>query len=98
MNIIQEITERMEPEASALSCQGVEWSYSELVEETRIVSAAVVLAAGAETTGDALAAFVADRLAGYKRPKRFVLVESVPRNAMGKVDGARLKGLFQGWR
>ena len=32
-----------------------------------------------------LADFAADRLAPYKRPKRLVMVESLPRNALGKV-------------
>ncbi len=36
-------------------------------------------------SGEALVAFVGDRLARYKRPKRIILMDSLPRNAMGKV-------------
>ncbi|GAA1275286.1 acyl-CoA synthetase [Kitasatospora nipponensis] len=41
-------------------------------------------------TGDQLAAFVAQRLSVHKRPRRVVLVEELPRNAMGKVLKKRL--------
>ncbi|AUG81311.1 acyl-CoA synthetase [Kitasatospora sp. MMS16-BH015] len=36
-------------------------------------------------TGEQLTAFVAERLSVHKRPRRVVLVEELPRNAMGKV-------------
>ena len=36
-------------------------------------------------TGEQLAAFVAERLSVHKRPRRVVLVDELPRNAMGKV-------------
>ena len=32
-----------------------------------------------------------ERLAGYKVPKRIVLVDELPRNAMGKVDKVALR-------
>jgi len=31
------------------------------------------------------------RLAGFKLPKRIVVVDALPRNAMGKVEKARLR-------
>lgn len=37
-----------------------------------------------------LIAFVADNLSFHKRPRRIVFVESLPRNAMGKVQKAKL--------
>jgi fatty acid CoA ligase FadD36 len=40
---------------------------------------------------DALASFAADRLSWHKRPRRIVFVEALPRNAMGKVQKARLR-------
>jgi fatty acid CoA ligase FadD36 len=40
---------------------------------------------------DDLIAFVAARLAAHKRPRRVHLVESLPRNAMGKIQKARLR-------
>jgi acyl-CoA synthetase (AMP-forming)/AMP-acid ligase II len=52
-----------------------------------IVTAVVVTADGTDTTGldDALTEHCAPRLAGYKRPRRFVYVDALPRNAYGKV-------------
>jgi len=44
----------------------------------------------AEITGDELTSFVAERLSVHKRPRRVVLVEELPRNAMGKVLKKRL--------
>jgi fatty acid CoA ligase FadD36 len=35
---------------------------------------------------------VAVRLAAHKRPRRVVLVDGLPRNAMGKVQKGRLLG------
>jgi len=40
---------------------------------------------------DSLAAAAATSLAPYKRPKRFVLVEELPRNAMGKIQKSVLR-------
>ncbi|WP_441248753.1 acyl-CoA synthetase [Kitasatospora sp. McL0602] len=48
------------------------------------VVVAYVIADGA-VTGEQLSAFVAERLSAHKRPRRVVLVEELPRNAMGKV-------------
>ncbi len=43
---------------------------------------------------------LADRLARFKQPKRVLFVEALPRNAMGKVEKARLRqdhhGLYRG--
>jgi acyl-CoA synthetase (AMP-forming)/AMP-acid ligase II len=59
------------------------------------VGAWVVVAPGAEA-GDALAeelqAFAAERLADYKRPRRIVFVDELPRNATGKVVKRDLPG------
>ncbi|MDH6136423.1 fatty acid CoA ligase FadD36 [Kitasatospora sp. MAA4] len=41
-------------------------------------------------TGDQLTAFVAERLSVHKRPRRVVLVDELPRNALGKVLKKRL--------
>ena len=43
-------------------------------------------------TGPLLCDFVAGALSVHKRPRRVVLVEALPRNAMGKVQKARLAG------
>jgi malonyl-CoA/methylmalonyl-CoA synthetase len=60
------------------------------------VGAAVVLTGGATLDLDELRAWASERLAKYKLPTRLVLVESLPRNAMGKVVKAELKALLQG--
>jgi malonyl-CoA/methylmalonyl-CoA synthetase len=44
----------------------------------------------APVTDEALAAHLADRLAPYKRPRRWVRLDALPRNAMGKVVRADL--------
>jgi malonyl-CoA/methylmalonyl-CoA synthetase len=40
---------------------------------------------------DELIAFARERLATYKCPRRVVVVESLPRNAMGKIERSRLR-------
>ncbi|GAA0922658.1 AMP-binding protein [Pseudonocardia zijingensis] len=50
------------------------------------VAAVVSLQAGAQATPDELAAFVGTRLAGYKKPRRVVVVPEVQRLNTGKAD------------
>ena len=59
------------------------------------VAAVVSLAAGAEMTVDSLKAWCQGKLSGYKIPKKLVVIESLPRNAMGKVTKPALKPLFE---
>ena len=40
---------------------------------------------------DAIAALLRERLAGYKVPKRFTLMDSLPRNAAGKLLKSELR-------
>ncbi|MEM7285633.1 MAG: malonyl-CoA synthase, partial [Actinomycetota bacterium] len=40
---------------------------------------------------DAIRATVGDRLARFKHPKRYVLIDELPRNTMGKVQKAELR-------
>jgi fatty-acyl-CoA synthase len=49
------------------------------------VTAAVVLRPGAQTTASALIGFCRERLAGFKTPKRIVILERLPKNASGKI-------------
>ena len=51
----------------------------------------VVPRAGASPTDDELIAWCKERLAGYKVPRTVQLVESLPRNATGKVDKKLLR-------
>lgn len=57
-------------------------------------AAFVVLAPGASADADALSAHLEGRLARFKRPHRFHLVEALPRTAYGKVQKQRLRELL----
>jgi acyl-CoA synthetase (AMP-forming)/AMP-acid ligase II len=58
------------------------------------VVAAVVAAAGTAPSSDELRAHCAASLSRYKVPEQFLLVEALPRNAMGKVLRASVAELF----
>jgi malonyl-CoA/methylmalonyl-CoA synthetase len=60
------------------------------------VTAFVVLEPGAPTTAADLARAVEGRLARFKQPRRYHLVDDLPRNAMGKVDKAALRSAAGG--
>ncbi|NNM75978.1 AMP-binding protein [Sphingomonas sp. ID1715] len=55
------------------------------------VVAVVVPRAGATANEEAIVAALRDSLAAYKRPKRVLIREALPRNAMGKVEKAVLR-------
>ncbi|ODU07690.1 MAG: hypothetical protein ABS81_00955 [Pseudonocardia sp. SCN 72-86] len=59
-----------------------------------IVAAAVVPVAGSALDEEEIVRFAAQRLASYKRPRQFVLVDDLPRNAYGKIVGAAVRDLF----
>jgi malonyl-CoA/methylmalonyl-CoA synthetase len=52
---------------------------------------AVLTADGEPPTAEALQAALAAQLARFKHPRRFVWVDALPRNAMGKVAKAELR-------
>ena len=58
------------------------------------VTAAVVPRPGAALTEQAILAALGGRLAKFKAPKRIIIVESLPRNAMGKVQKAALRETY----
>ncbi|MFI6151889.1 class I adenylate-forming enzyme family protein [Kitasatospora sp. NPDC051170] len=55
------------------------------------VVAHVSLTPGATTTADELHAFVRGRLAAYKRPRRFHLIDELPKTATGKIRREELR-------
>jgi acyl-CoA synthetase (AMP-forming)/AMP-acid ligase II len=55
------------------------------------VTAFVVPKNGGELVESDLIAFARERLATYKCPRRIVVVERLPRNAMGKIERSKLK-------
>jgi malonyl-CoA/methylmalonyl-CoA synthetase len=58
------------------------------------VAAAVVPRPGAAPTIEDLRGFAKERLAPYKAPREVLLVTSLPRNTLGKVEKPRVKELF----
>jgi acyl-CoA synthetase (AMP-forming)/AMP-acid ligase II len=59
-----------------------------------IPAAAVRLVPGATFDEDALRAWAADKLADYKVPQRFIVVDSLPRTGTNKVQKTELLDLF----
>ena len=61
---------------------------------------AVVVPAEPGLEAEAIGAALAGRLAKFKQPKRVILLDALPRNAMGKVQKKALRddyaGLFAG--
>ncbi len=58
------------------------------------VAVAAVLDDGAELSPESLRAWCRDQLSHYKIPKRFLAVDRLPRNAMGKVTKPAVRELF----
>lgn len=56
--------------------------------------AAAVVTGGASLSLDSLRTFARERLAPYKLPTRLLVLEDLPRNAMGKVTKAAVRTLF----
>lgn len=59
-----------------------------------VVAAAVVLTTGATLSVTNLREWCEGKLSGYKIPKKLLVMEALPRNAMGKVIKPTLKTLF----
>jgi malonyl-CoA/methylmalonyl-CoA synthetase len=60
------------------------------------VTAVVVPSAGALITEASVLAALGERLAKFKTPKRVFIVDSLPRNAMGKVQKVILRETYKG--
>lgn len=73
-------------EAAVVGVSDAEWGQA--------VTAAVVARAGRSPAPDALRAFCAAHLAGYKVPRRIRLVEALPRTASGKLLRRRVREGF----
>jgi long-chain acyl-CoA synthetase len=83
-------------EAVLLECPGVAAAVvvgapDEVLGEE--VVAFYVSGAGAQVDTDTLDAFAAERMAGYRRPHRYELVDSLPRTALGKIDRNALRAM-----
>ena len=60
----------------------------------RVVAALVPVDAPVDEA--AVRAHVADTLASFKHPKRYVMLDALPRNTMGKVQKNQLRATYQG--
>jgi malonyl-CoA/methylmalonyl-CoA synthetase len=59
-----------------------------------IVSAALVVSPGSKVTAEEIKAWSLRYLAGYKSPRRILKLDSLPRNAMGKVQKTEVTKYF----
>ena len=59
------------------------------------VGAALVLRVGNSLDLEGLRAWAKERLATHKVPSRLLLLEALPRNAMGKVTKPAVRALFE---
>ena len=66
-------------------------------ERDELVAAVIVPRPGAEASGEDLRTFCRERLAGYKVPRRFRLVDAseLPLTTTGKLQKNRLPALFE---
>jgi malonyl-CoA/methylmalonyl-CoA synthetase len=60
----------------------------------RVCTAVVPATATSSDSADSLRDWLAERIAPYKLPRRWLFVEELPRNAMGKVTKPAVKELF----
>jgi malonyl-CoA/methylmalonyl-CoA synthetase len=60
------------------------------------VTVAIVTQTGAKITEQEVIAYVKERLANFKVPKRVIFLPELPRNAMGKVVKASLRATYSG--
>jgi acyl-CoA synthetase (AMP-forming)/AMP-acid ligase II len=58
------------------------------------VGAHIVLRRGESVTSDQLNALCSDRLAGFKRPRVIEFVESLPKNANGKLQRRKVQDQY----
>ena len=59
------------------------------------VVAVVAREPGRDLDSSTITAALATELAAFKRPKRIVIVDELPRNAMGKVQKAELRNRYK---
>jgi len=73
-------------DAAVVGIADVEWG--------EMVAAAVVAKLGATLSAEILTEYCRQRLSAHKRPRRILIVESVPRSHYGKIQRAKVKQQF----
>ena len=68
---------------AVIGCPDEEWGEQ--------VTAVIIPQAGATVDEAAICAFCRERLAAYKAPRRVILADDFPRNALGKIQKAKLR-------
>lgn len=98
INVGGEKVSPLEVENIAGQCEGVRECASIGVEDPDGIYGQIpvlFVAADSRYSEEELRKFIASRAERYKIPQRYVLVESIPRNRMQKVDRNRLKTLWE---
>jgi acyl-CoA synthetase (AMP-forming)/AMP-acid ligase II len=90
----REIEEVIYEHASVLECAVIGIPHEVRGEE---VMAIVVAKPGAQVDLDELAAFAAQRLAKYKLPARFELLDELPKTPTGKISKGPLRDQYGSW-
>jgi long-chain acyl-CoA synthetase len=75
-------------EVAVIGARDAKWGES-------VLALIVPLPGAAEPNPDALDALCLDRLARFKRPKRYLVVDSLPKNSAGKVLKAALRQTYE---
>ena len=68
----------------------------EIKQDARIIAA--FYTADETVSEDALKAFAADRLAGYKQPRLYLRLDALPTNANGKLSRRALRAHYEAQR
>ena len=71
---------------AVIGCPDTEWGEQ--------VVAVIIPQHGARVDEAAICAFCREQLAAYKAPRRVILVDDFPRNALGKIQKAKLRAQF----
>ena len=74
--------------SAVIGCPDAEWGEK--------ITAVILLRDGFTPTAEEIMEFCRERLAAYKIPRRILFDEELPRNSIGKVQKARLRGLVCG--
>lgn len=98
INVGGEKVSPLEVENIAGQCEGVRECACIGVEDPDGIYGQIpvlFVAADSRYSEDGLRKFIASRTERYKIPQKFILVESIPRNHMQKIDRSRLQSLWE---